>query len=184
MRLAARRRHYRLRTEQSYAAWVHRFVLFHDKRHPKDLGAGEVVAFLTRLAVQERVSPATQNQALAALVFLYRFVLDRELEGLDAAARARPRRSLPVVLSREEVRAVLAQLRGTKRLQATLLYGGGLRLMECVRLRVKDLDLARSQIVVREGKGRRDRATMLPRRVHRLLASHLEALRPLHRRDL
>jgi integron integrase len=184
VRLAARRRHYSYRTEKSYVGWVRRYVLFHGKRHPKDMGAPEVVSFLSHLATELRVSPTTQNQALAALVFLYRHVLDRELEGLDAAIRARARHALPVVLSRDEVRAVLAQLHGTRRLQFMLLYGGGLRLMECLRLRVKDLDLTRSQITVRQGKGRRDRVTTLPRRLRQPLERHLATLRDLHRRDL
>ncbi len=184
VRWAARRRHYSHRTEQSYVAWVRRFILFHGKRHPEEMGTAEVVAFLSHLAVEDRVAATTQNQALAALVFLYRHVLDRELEGLDAAARARPRRPLPVVLTRDEVRSVLAQLHGTKRLQATLLYGAGLRLMECLRLRVKDLDPARSQLVVRQGKGRRDRITTFPRRLREPLERHLEGVRDLHRRDL
>jgi integron integrase len=184
VRLAARARHYSYRTEQSYVAWVRRFVFFHGKRHPKDLGAKEVIAFLSHLAVEERVSATTQNQALSALVFLYRHVLDRELEGLGAAARASQRRSLPVVLSRDEVRAVLGQLHGTKKLQATLLYGAGLRLMECLRLRVKDLDLGRSQLSVRQGKGRQDRISTLPQRLRDPLVRHLERVGDLHRRDL
>jgi integron integrase len=182
--VAARRRHLSYRTEQSYVAWVRRFVLFHGKRHPSDMGEPEVVAFLSHLAVERDVAPPTQNQALAALVFLYRHVFDRELEGLDAASRARRVRPLPVVLSRAEVRSVLAQLQGTQRLQATLLYGGGLRLLECLRLRVKDVDADRGQLAVRQGKGRRDRAAPLPRRVREPLARHLQTVRDLHRRDL
>jgi integron integrase len=184
VRLEARRRHYSRRTEQSYAAWVRRFVLFHGKRHPQEMGAGEVVAFLSHLATEGDVTASTQNQALSALVFLYRHVLDRELEGLDAAVRASRPSVLPVVLGREEVRAVLSHLHGTHRLQAGLLYGGGLRLLECLRLRVKDLDLDRSQISVRQGKGRLDRATTLPRSLRRDLERHLGSLRDLHRRDL
>ncbi len=182
--MAARRRHYSLRTEQSYVAWVRRFILFHGKRHPKEMGAPEVVAFLSDLAVRGRVSASTQNQALSALLFLYRHVLDRELEGLDAAVRARVGRALPVVLTRDEVRSVLAHLHGTRRLQATLLYGAGLRLMECLRLRVKDLDFARSQLTIRQGKGRRDRMTTLPRRLRGPLERHLVQVRRLHQRDL
>ena len=184
VRLAARLRHYSPRTEESYVAWVRRFILFHDKRHPKDMGAAEVIAFLSHLAVQRRVSASTQNQALGALVFLYRHVLDRELEGLDSAVRASRQRPLSVVLSRDEVRHVLDRLHGTARLQATLLYGAGLRLMECLRLRVKDLDFERGQLVVRQGKGRRDRATTLPSRLREPLERHLRSVRDLHRRDL
>ncbi len=172
------------RTEQSYVGWARRFIFFHDVRHPKDMGTPEVVAFLSDLAVNKKVSPMTQNQALSALVFLYRHVLDRELEDLDTAARAKSKRTLPVVLTRDEVRSVLRHLHGTKLLQATLLYGGGLRLMECLRLRVKDLDPERSQLVVRHGKGGRDRVTTFPKRVHEPLRRHVQSLRDLHRRDL
>jgi integron integrase len=148
------------------------------------MGAVEVVAFLSDLAVHGRVSASTQNQALSALLFLYRHVLDRELEGLGTAVRARIGRALPVVLTREEVRAVLAQLHGTRRLQGTLLYGAGLRLLECLRLRVKDLDFSRSQLTIRQGKGRRDRMTTLPRRLHGPLERHLAEVRRLHQRDI
>jgi len=184
VRLEARRRHLSHRTEQSYVAWVRRFVLFHAKRHPRDMAEPEVVDFLSHLAAEGGVSASTQSQALAALVFLYRHVVGRELEGLGEAARARRTRPLPVVLSRDEVRAVLAALEGVHRLQATLLYGGGLRLMECLRLRVKDVDPKRGQITVRQGKGRRDRRAPLPRRVREPLARHLAGVRDLHRRDL
>ena len=184
VRIAARRRHYSLRTEQSYVGWVRRFILFHGKRHPKDMDAAEVVAFLSDLAVRGRVSASTQNQALSALLFLYRHILDRELEGLDTAVRAQIGRALPVVLTRDEIRTVLDHLHGTRRLQSTLLYGAGLRLMECLRLRVKDLDFARSQLAVRQGKGRRDRMTTLPRRLRGPLERHLVEVRRLHQRDL
>jgi integron integrase len=184
VRIAARLRHYSLRTEQSYVAWVRRFILFHGKRHPKDMGASEVVAFLSDLAVRGRVSASTQNQALSALLFLYRHVLDRELEGLDAVVRAQVGRTLPVVLTRDEVRTMPDHLHGTRRLQATLLYGAGLRLMECLRLRVKDLDFARSQLTIRQGKGHRDRMTTLPRRLRGPLERHLAQVRLLHQRDL
>ena len=184
VRLEARRRHLSHRTEQSYVAWVRRFVLFHDKRHPREMGETEVVGFLSHLAVEDGVSASTQNQALSALVFLYRHVLGRELEGLDDAARARRTRPLPVVLSREEVRAVLSELQGTHRLLVTLLYGGGLRLVEGLRLRVKDVDPARGQITIRQGKGHRDRRAPRPRRLHEPLARHLADVRELHQRDL
>jgi integron integrase len=184
VRLAARRRHLSYRTEQSYVGWVRRFVLFHDVRHPKDMGTGEIEAFLSHLATERNVSAATQNQAYAALVFLYRHVLDRELEGLERIVRVRRSRPAPVVMSRDEVARVLALLHGTKRLQATLLYGAGMRLIECLRLRVKDLDPERGHVTVRQGKGRRDRVTTLPRKIRDPLARHLEAVRDLHRRDL
>jgi integron integrase len=184
VRIAVRQRHYSQRTEDCYVGWIRRFVLFHEKRHPKDLGAPEVIAFLSHLAVEQEVTAATQNQALASLVFLYRHVLNRELEGLDSAVRASRRRALPVVLGRDELRALMAQLHGTHRLMGMLLYGAGLRLMECLRLRVKDLDFERAQVVVRQGKGRRDRVTTLPRRLREPLQRHLRSVRDLHQRDL
>jgi integron integrase len=185
VRLEARRRRLSPRTEEAYTAWVRRFVLFHGKRHPDQLGADAVTAFLSDLAVARKVSASTQNQALGALLFLYRHVLGRELEGLGGAVRAsKAPRHLPVVLSRAEVRDVLAHLDGGYRLVATLLYGGGLRLMEALCLRVKDVDFARHQIVVRRGKGARDRATTLPQRIEPDLRRHLDAVHWLHQRDL
>ena len=183
VRLEARRRRLSPRTEEAYAGWVRRFVLFHGKRHPDRLSAAEVAAFLTDLAVRGQVSASTQNQALGALVFLYRHVLGRELEGLGGAVRASSApRHLPVVLARDE--DLLGQLDGVYRLVATLLYGGGLRLMEALRLRVKDVDFARHQIVVRRGKGARDRITTLPQRIEPELRRHLESVHWLHQRDL
>jgi integron integrase len=185
VRVEARRRRLSPRTAEAYAAWVRRFVLFHDTRHPKELGASDVVDFLTDLAVRARVSASTQNQALAALLFLYRHVLGQELGALGEAVRARTApRHLPVVLSRGEIRDVLAQLEGSHRLVATLLYGGGLRLMEALRLRIKDLDFARHQLVVRRGKGARDRVTTLPLRSEPELRRHLEEVKWLHNQDL
>ena len=156
-------RHLSRRTEDAYADWIRRFILFHGKRHPQEMGGLEVVAFLSDLAVHRHVAASTQNQALAAILFLYRAVLGRELEGLGDRVRARRPQPLPVVLARDEVRAVLAQLPDVHRLVATLLYGGGLRLLEALRLRVKDIDFARRQLLVRQGKGNRDRAAPLPR---------------------
>jgi len=184
VRLEARRRRLSLRTEEAYVAWARRFILFHGKRHPKAMGTTEVIAFLSHLAVERHVSASTQNQAFSALVFLYRRVLDRELEGLDAAARAREPHRMPVVLTREEVRAVLAQLQGTKRLQATLLYGGGLRLLELLRLRVKDVDLGSRRLTIREPKGGRERMVPLPRRTKEALTAHLAEVRRLWTRDV
>jgi integron integrase len=184
IRLEARRRRLSLRTEEAYVAWARRFILFHGKRHPDEMGGIEVIAFLSHLAVERRVSPSTQNQAFSALVFLFRRVLDRELEGLDGAVRAREPSRVPVVLTRDETRAVLAELRGTKRLQATLLYGGGLRLLELLRLRVKDVDLERRQLSIREPKGGRERMTPLPRRSVEALAAHLAEVKRIWRRDL
>jgi integron integrase len=173
VRHALRLRHLSRRTEEAYVGWIRRFILFHDKRHPEEMGAREVVAFLSHLAVEGRVAGPTQNQALSALLFLYRVVLDRPLEGLDAV-RARAARPLPVVLCRDEVRAVLGRLAPRDRLIATLLYGGGLRLLEGLRLRVKDLDVQRRQVLVRQGKGGRDRRCPLPVRLQRPLRDHLE----------
>jgi integron integrase len=176
-------RHLSPRTEEAYVGWIRRFILFHDKRHPAEMGAREVVAFLTHLAVRGRVGAPTQNQALSALLFLYRVILGRELEGLDAATRAPISRPLPVVLSRDEVRAVLARLPGTHRLVATLLYGSGLRLLEALRLRVKDVDVSRRQLIVRGGKGDRDRRAPFPRRLREPLERHLARVRMIYQRD-
>jgi integrase len=162
VRDAIRVRHYSRRTERAYVGWIRRYILFHDKRHPAEMGAQEVSRYLSSLAVHGRVSPSTQNQALAALLFLYGAVLNVELPWLDDLVRAVTPRRLPVVLSREEVRAVLSALRGTPRLIGGLLYGAGLRLLECAQLRIKDIDFAAHQIVVRSGKGGRDRVTLLP----------------------
>jgi integron integrase len=183
VRFRARALRYSRRTEEAYVGWIRRYVLFHGKRHPDQLGAGDVVAFLSDLAVRG-LSASTQNQALGALLFLYRDVLGRELGGLDAAVRARRGRGIPVVLSRREVRSVLDELDGTYRMIATLLYGGGLRLLEGLRLRVKDLDFERRQLVVRQGKGRRDRVTTLPASLREPLETHLVRVQRLHRRDL
>ncbi|HEY5656582.1 MAG TPA: integron integrase [Myxococcota bacterium] len=187
VRIALRVRHYSIRTEEAYVGWIRRFILFHERRHPNAMGAVEVVAFLSHLATAGQVSPATQNQALSALLFLYRVILRRELEDLDATVRARAPRRLPVVLSREEVRGVLDALRGANPvygIMGTLLYGSGLRLMECLRLRVRDIDFARRQITLRSGKGGGDRPAILPRAADRPLHAQLERVRALHREDL
>ena len=172
-----RTRHLALRTEQAYLQWLERYVAFHHGRHPRTLGAPEVEQFLTHLAVHRKVSAATQNQALQALLFIYRHVLDIELPWLDKVTRATHGKRLPVVLSREEVRALLAQLQGTPWLVASLLYGSGLRLMEAMRLRVKDLAIERGEVIVREGKGGKDRVTMLPTALDNSVRAHLERLR-------
>jgi integron integrase len=184
VRDALRVRHYSRRTESAYIGWIRRYILFHGKRHPADLGAAEVSRFLSFLAVEGRVTASTQNQALAALLFLYQAVLGVDLPWLDDLVRARRPQRLPVVLSREEVHAVLMALRGMPRLMVVLLYGSGLRLLECARLRVKDVDFAEHQIVVRAGKGARDRATLLPAAVEPVLHRHLERVRQQHDRDL
>jgi len=184
VRQAARLRHMRRRTEEAYVGWARRFVLFHGKRHPSEMGTAEVVEFLSALAVDRNVSASTQNQALAGLLFLYRVVLGRELEGLDAVVRARRPQRLPVVLSRSEVRTLLDGLSGSHRLVATLLYGGGLRLLEALRLRIKDVDFERHQLSVREPKGGRDRAVPLPRVAEAPLRAQLARVRRLHVADL
>ncbi len=172
-----RTRHLALRTEQAYLQWLRRYVLFHNRRHPRELGAPEVEQFLTYLAVHRKVSAATQNQALQALLFLYRHVLEMELPWLDNVIRASHPRRLPVVLTRADVRALLAQLQGTTWLVASLLYGSGLRLMEGLRLRVKDLALERGELIVREAKGGKDRATVLPAVLVTPVRAHLTRLR-------
>jgi len=177
-------KHYSIRTEQSYVEWVRRFVLFHGKRHPRDLGPTEVEAFLTDLAVRRRVSASTQNQAKSAILFLYKEVIDKELPWLNGIVAARVSQRLPVVLSVEEVNAALGRLRGTSALVARLLYGAGLRILECLRLRVKDVDFARREILVRDGKGAKDRVTMLPESLVEPLQRHLERVRELHGEDL
>ncbi len=184
VRKAIRMRHMSRRTEQAYVFWIRRYILFHDKRHPATLGAEEVTRFLSHLAEDRRVSASTQNQALSALLFLYRQVLGVKLPWLDGLVRARRPAHVPVVLGREEVAAVLARLSGPPWLMAALLYGAGLRLLECLRLRVKDVDFERGEIVVRRGKGGRDRRTVLPAVVRRPLAAHLDRVRAQHEADL
>jgi integron integrase len=179
-----RTRHYSRRTEEAYLGWVKRFILFHGKRHPAALGADEVNAFLSHLAVDENVSASTQAQALSALVFLYRHVLDDPLPWIDDIVRAQRPRKLPAVLSREEVRSLLSEMNGTPRLVAAILYGGGLRLLEALRLRIKDVDFGARLLVVREGKGAKDRRTMLPDSLQQPLRAQIEWVRRLHRKDL
>jgi len=184
VRLAIRSHHYSPRTEEAYIAWIKRYIFFHDKRHPAEMGADEVTRFLSSLALHGHVSASTQNQALSAILFLYQEVLRQNLPWLDGIVRAKRSVRLPVVLTRDEVQAVLSQLRGTSRLIATLLYGAGLRLLECARLRVKDVDFATNQILVRGGKGDKDRVTLLPASVKADLARHLDAARRQHEADL
>ena len=184
VRFAVRTRHYSRRTERAYAGWIRRFILFHDKRHPAEMGSAEVTRFLTHLAVEGKVSASTQNQALSALLFLYRDVLGVELAWLDDVVRAKRPARLPVVLSRDEVRAVLSELHGVEQTMASLLYGAGLRLMECCRLRVQDVDFARGELTVRSGKGAKDRVAPLPQALVDPLTTHLAGVRELHARDL
>ncbi len=179
-----RLKHYSIRTEQAYVDWIKRFILHFGKRHPRELGAAEVEAFLTHLAVAGNVAASTQNQAKSALLFLYREVLETELPWLDNVERARVPKRLPVVLTRDEVSAVLSRLEGAHWLIASLLYGAGLRIMEALRLRVKDADFTRREILVRDGKGFKDRVTMLPAALVAPLADHLKRVRALHEQDL
>ena len=181
MSAALRSRHYSRRTEQAYCLWVRRFIRFHGIRHPADMAEPEINAFLTHLAVEGQVSASTQTQALSALLFLYRRVIGREVGELTDLVRALKPKRLPVVLTRDEVKAVLAQLDGDTRLMASLMYGAGLRLMECLRLRVLDLELTRGEIVVRDGKGGKDRVTMLPNSLTQALGAQLRSTREIGR---
>jgi len=184
LRDSMRVRHYSLRTEDAYVDWIRRFILFHGKRHPREMGAQEVSAFLTHLAVERRVSASTQNQAKAALIFLYRHFLGWQLPWLSEVVVAQSSPRLPVVLSLGEVRKLLDQMDGVMAMVAQLLYGTGMRLMEGLRLRVKDVDFERREIIVRDGKGGKDRVTMLPESLVRPLMTHLERVRGLHTQDL
>ena len=184
VRTAIRIRHYSLRTEDTYVQWIKRFIFFHGKRHPAEMGETEIGQFLSMLAVEHHVSAATQNQALNALVFLYRHVLHLDVGQLGNLVRAKQSHRLPVVLRKHEVKALLDALEGVSRIMGHLLYGAGLRLMECLRLRVKDIDFSANSIVVREGKGNKDRITMLPLAVKTPLGVHLAEVRELHQQDL
>jgi integron integrase len=179
-----RRKHFSIRTEQSYVDWIRRFILFHNKRHPRDMAEAEVTQFLTHLARDGRVAASTQNQALSALLFLYKQVLKQEIGWLEGVERAKRSARLPVVLTRDEVHKIFVHLHGTPRLMAGLLYGSGLRLMECVRLRVKDIDFGYARITVRDGKGAKDRVTMLPVNLAKPLERHLKKVQAQHEEDL
>ncbi len=179
-----RLKHYSLRTEQAYVGWIRRFILANGRRHPRDLGGTEVEAFLSDLAVRGEVAAGTQNQALSALLYLYRVVLCVELPWMEGVVRAKRPRRVPVVLAQDEVRRLLASMDGRPWLLASLLYGTGMRLLECLRLRVKDVDFARSEITVRDGKGGKDRRTMLPRTLVEPLQREIERARVLHEQDL
>jgi integron integrase len=181
---AIKARHYSRRTEKTYRFWIKRFIVFHGMRHPKEMAEKEVNEFLTRLAVKEHVSASTQTQALSAILFLYRHVLKRELGVLEGLVRARKSKYRPTVLTKDEMRALLKGLCGDIQLVCCLLYGAGLRLMEGLRLRVKDVDFGANQILVRDGKGSKDRVTMLPQRLKDRMARHLQRVRELHQADL
>ena len=184
MRIHLRTRHYSIRTEQAYVDWARRFILFHGKRHPQEMGAAEVGAFLSHLAVERQVSASTQNQAKAALLYLYKQVLEIDLPWLDEVVQAKRPQRLPVVLTPSEVRELLLHMEGTTGLIAQLLYGTGMRLMEALRLRVKDVEFSRREIIVREGKGNKDRVTVLPENLLIPLRAQLEKARALHEKDL
>lgn len=179
-----RLKHYAFRTEQTYVSWIKRFIFFHDKKHPKEMGEPEVEAFLTWLAVEKHVSKSTQNQAFNALIFLYREVLKKPLEGRIDAVRSSKKQRLPIVMNKEETQRVLSGMNGTTQLMAKLLYGGGLRLMECIRLRVKDIDFEINEIRVHSGKGDKDRLVPLPKSIKPSLKIHLERIKLIHEDDL
>lgn len=177
VRQSIRRLNYAYSTEKSYVSWVKRFILYHDKRHPQEMGAPELESFLTYLAVKRKVAPSTQNQALAAIKFLYEHVLDRPIKEEILPAPAKRKKNLPVVLSKQETMDILARMSGTHKLILQLLYGSGLRISECLRLRVKDLDFERREITVRDGKGGKDRVTVLPDKVIPALKRHLRGVK-------
>jgi integrase len=184
VRNVARARHLSLSTERAYAGCIRRFILFHNKKHPKEMAETEIRQFISDLAVNAKISASTQTVALSALLFLYRDVLKKPLPYVDHIERARPSQKLPVVFTRNEVQAVLSRLNGTHHLITSLLYGSGLRLMEAIRLRVKDIDFTRGEIYVRQGKGAKDRVTMLPATLVNNLMAHLDKICALHGEDL
>jgi integrase len=177
-------KHYSLRTEELYIQWIRRFILFHQKRHPQEMGEEEIAAFLSHLAIERHVAASTQNQAFSALLFLYQQVLDRKLDYLAGVERVKRPPKVPVVLTKKEAQAVIARLQGEYRLMAELLYGSGLRLLECLRLRIKDIDFGYEQIMVRDRKGLRERRTLLPGRLKQPLRDNLLRVREIHRSDL
>jgi integron integrase len=179
-----RLKHYSIRTEQAYLGWIKQYIIFHKKRHPSEMGSAEVSQFLTHLAVKRKAAASTQNQALNALLFLYSQVLQQPFDWLEDVQRAKKPAKLPTVFTKEEARAVLRHLDGSKWLMASLLYGSGLRLMECLRLRVKDVDFGYGQIIVRDGKGQKDRVTVLPEALKEPLRRHLDKVQALHQKDL
>ncbi len=180
VRQTCRVRHHSIRTEKAYISWIKRYIYFHNKRHPKDMGAAEINSFLSWLAVERKVAAATQNQALNALVFLYHQVLKIDPGDFGDVVRAKKPKRLTVVLSRDEVKAVLLNLHGEEWLMASLLYGSGLRLMECLRLRVKDLDFEIGEVVIREGKGNKDRRSMMPQSLVEPLTKHLQKVKVIY----
>ena len=184
VRAAVRVRHYSIRTEKAYVHWIRKFVFFHGLRHPRDMGGPEITAFLNHLAVHEKVSASTQNQALCAIVFLYKHVLNKEPDKFEGLVWAKKPRHLPVVFTREEVRSILSQLDGVYWMMATLLYGAGLRLRECLELRIKDIDFDYNQIFIRDAKGEKDRIVPLPQKLKPPLKSQMEKVKRLHEQDV
>ena len=185
VRSVLRTKHYSLRTEEAYIGWIKRFILFNNKKHPMEMGEQEINRFLTHLAVNDHVSASTQNQALCAIVFLYKHVLKQKLGDFgEELVWAKKPKKLPVVFTKEEAKAVLSHLSGTYWIMAMLLYGSGLRLMECIRLRIQDVDFGYNQIIVRDGKGEKDRVTMLAEKVKVPLQDHLVKVKKLHKADL
>jgi integron integrase len=183
VRSELRIRHYAYRTEESYVDWIRRYIFFHQKKHPLDVGQAGVTAFLTHLALVAKVAASTQNQARSALLFLYNVVLQQDLGPIEAPQAKRPVR-LPIVLTKEEVRQVLAMMTGTHQLIAQLLYGSGMRVTECLQLRIQDLDFGQNQLIVRSGKGDKDRVTLFPRSLHEPLQKHLERVKKQHEQDV
>ena len=179
-----RKKHYSIRTEQAYVNWIRQYMLFHRNRHPKDMGEKEISEYLSHLATDRKVAARTQNQALNAIVFLYKHVLRIDLGDFGHMERAKKPERLPTVMTKAEVNRVLATMSGTYGLMTKLIYGSGLRLMECVRLRVKDIDLDRSQVIIRDGKGMKDRMTMLPEQLRPFLLEHLGRVKTMHERDV
>ncbi|MBN2071122.1 MAG: integron integrase [Candidatus Krumholzibacteriota bacterium] len=184
VRNTIRSRHYSPRTEKAYTGWIRRFIYFHGKRHPSGMGEAEITEYLSYLATRRKVSASTQNQALSAILFLYKDVLGINLGWLEGIVRAKRPRRMPVVLTRNEIRAILAQMRGVQRLAASLMYGAGLRLTETLNLRIKDIDFDRGEIIIRQGKGRKDRITVLPDPLKAILMKHIEHVRKQHQNDL
>jgi len=181
---AIRIKHYSLRTEKTYKDWIVRYILFHNKRHPKDMGAEEIQAFIAHLATERTLSASSQNQALSAVMFLYRHVLQKEINLPSELIRAEKSKTLPVVLTHQEAIATIAKMTGVAQLMTKILYGSGLRLMECLRLRVKDIDFGNRQIIVRDGKGEDDRSTILPDSIIPLLKTHIQHVQLIHQKDL
>lgn len=184
VRQVIRKKHYSYKTEDAYVNWVKRYIIFHKKKHPSDMGEKEIASFITDLAVNGKVAASTQNQALNAIVFLYKQVLNIDLGDFGPMERAKRPKKIPIVLNKEEVGRILGQMTGTNRLMAQILYGTGLRLTECLRLRVKDIEFAMNQIIVIDGKGAKDRVTILPETIKPLLIDHLNTVKVIHENDL